>query len=132
MNWYERYPARLAAEIALWRSATNARVLRNEMTILADEDVTLGSITFGLRLTYPKDFPFKSPRVDLLYPDLPVSVGVHRYNDGSLCLTSPDDWAPARTGVWIRGRAVLWLHSLILCGETGVWPDLAGLAARSI
>jgi len=122
MSWVQRSPQRFHVELQVLQAAANGRFVRVANHLAWEEEVRAGGARFALRITYPEDFPFAAPRVFLLYPSLPVSVAVHRYVDGSLCLHGPDEWHPTNTGVWVRGRAIAWINALVEFSATGIWP----------
>lgn len=124
MGWAERDPARLRLEMNLLAAAAHGRFVRVGGHVAFDEDLVAGGVQFGLRLVYPGAFPFEPPRAFLRFPALPVTSVVHRYQDGSLCLHGAHEWHPNQTGLWVRGRAIAWIHALCEYARSGVWPTL--------
>lgn len=124
MTWYERDPQRLAVEVELLRATSNGAFARAGNELVFEEDLYVDGVEFGIRILFPDNFPFAPPRAFLLRPDLPASVEVHRFVDGALCLHAEDEWTPRCTGLWIRNRAVAWVHALVTFSNTGHWPAI--------
>jgi hypothetical protein len=132
MTWWKRDPRRLALEIALLTRAAGGRFCRSGDTILYDEEIVSDRVPFGLRVRFPEDYPASAPLPFLLYPDLPVTVEIHRYVGGALCVHGPDEWHPNEcTGLWLRNRTAAWVYALSDFLRTGVWPLKMPIADRS-
>lgn len=124
MTWYRRDPQRFALEVDLLRRATDGKFARIDETLIFDEDVEVGAVRFGVHIVFPDNFPFAPPRAFVRYPVIPPSVETHQFTNGALCLHAEDEWCPKNTGLWVRNRAVAWLHALVEFSNTGNWPAI--------
>lgn len=122
-TWWERNPRLLSTTMFLARTATNGRLVRAGNTLLFEEDIVAGGVVFGLRIRLSENHPFEPPRAYLAYPDLPVTVAIHRFTNGALCLHGEEEWHPNQTLLWLRNRAVSWIGALLIFTRTGEWPN---------
>jgi hypothetical protein len=123
MTWWRRDPNRLAFEMNLLARAASGQFCRTGESIFYDDEIVVDGVRFGLRLEFPFDYPASPPLPFLLYPELPVTVEIHRYVGGALCVHGPDEWHPhGCTSLWLRNRAVAWIHGLCEFQRTGSFP----------
>ena len=142
MNWWQKYPDRLKAEIAhmankfphFQLSETEGERMINGYTItragqkywLGDLKTISGNI-YKVLLIYPVVYPGSEIKVYVISPQ--INHNSHIYGDGRLCLYSNDHGGrgqgagPSMTAVSYVGWAATRLHAHEIFQIKGTWPE---------
>lgn len=111
MFWFERYPARLAAERDVMRSRfpgfTLIEAEGGDLCWVGILEPVAGR-EFVLAVSYPDRYPYEEPRIYVLDP--PLQPGTpHVYENGALCVHPAGRWDPSRTVAGSLALASAWL-----------------------
>ncbi|HRS96580.1 MAG TPA: hypothetical protein P5040_00240 [Smithella sp.] len=92
-TWYERYPLRIEAEIAIMSNSYPQFILKADKYKQLYWDGILQT-NFGtlyrVKISYPMAYPYRKPKLDVVEPEVQLNAP-HRFEDGSLCVY-PTSW----------------------------------------